>query len=131
MAFKFFNKKKDAPDRADLGALKPVSRVRGDWTLATSEALYSAVGRIANAVAMLPLHLYNNYEIATDDYREKLLSYLWAESRRQGSTEFSIPFNRQELADYLCVDRSAMSAELSRMQKDGLLSAEKNRFALS
>ena len=63
--------------------------------------------------------------------REKLLSYLWAESRRQGSTEFSIPFNRQELADYLCVDRSAMSAELSRMQKDGLLSAEKNRFALS
>ena len=62
--------------------------------------------------------------------REKLLSYLWAESRRQGSTEFSIPFNRQELADYLCVDRSAMSAELSRMQKDGLLSAEKNRFAL-
>ena len=62
--------------------------------------------------------------------REKLLSYLWAESRRQGSTEFSIPFNRQELADYLCVDRSAMSAELSRMQKDGLLSVEKNRFAL-
>ena len=63
--------------------------------------------------------------------REKLLSYLWTESRRQGSTEFSIPFNRQELADYLCVDRSAMSAELSRMQKDGLLSAEKNKFALS
>ncbi|MBR3663266.1 MAG: Crp/Fnr family transcriptional regulator [Desulfovibrio sp.] len=63
--------------------------------------------------------------------REKLLSYLWAESRRQGSTEFSIPFNRQELADYLCVDRSAMSAELSRMRKDGLLLAEKNKFALS
>ena len=62
--------------------------------------------------------------------REKLLSYLWAESRRQGSSEFSIPFNRQELADYLCVDRSAMSAELSRMQKDGLLTADKNRFAL-
>ena len=62
--------------------------------------------------------------------REKLLSYLWAESRRQGSSEFSIPFNRQELADYLCVDRSAMSAELSRMQKDGLLTVEKNRFAL-
>ena len=76
MAFKFFNKKKDAPDRADLGALKPVSRVRGDWTLTTSEALYSAVSRIANAMAMLPLHLYHDYEVAADDFREKLVNYM-------------------------------------------------------
>ena len=76
MALKFWNRKKDEEKKPDLGGLKSVSKVRGDWTLATSEALYSAVGRIANAVAMLPLHLYNNYEIATDDYREKLLSYM-------------------------------------------------------
>ncbi|MDD2956707.1 MAG: Crp/Fnr family transcriptional regulator [Oscillospiraceae bacterium] len=60
--------------------------------------------------------------------REKLLSYLSAEARRQGRAEFFIPFNRQQLADYLSVERSAMSAELSRMQRDGILSVDKNRF---
>ena len=49
--------------------------------------------------------------------REKLLSYLSSESLRQGSLEFDIPFDRQQLADYLCIERSAMSAELSRLQK--------------
>jgi CRP-like cAMP-binding protein len=62
--------------------------------------------------------------------REKLLSYLSAEAQRQGKSEFSVPFNRQQLADYLSVERSAMSAELSRMQKDGLITAEKNCFSL-
>ncbi len=62
--------------------------------------------------------------------REKLLSYLSAEARRQGRPEFSIPFNRQQLADYLSVERSAMSAELSRMQRDGLITADKSRFKL-
>ncbi len=62
--------------------------------------------------------------------REKLLSYLSAEARRQGKAEFAIPFNRQQLADYLSVERSAMSAELSKMQKDGLLTADKNIFSL-
>lgn len=62
--------------------------------------------------------------------REKLLSYLSAEAQRQGKSEFSIPFNRQQLADYLSVERSAMSAELSKMQKDDLLSVVKNCFSL-
>ena len=62
--------------------------------------------------------------------REKLLSYLSAEAQRQGKSEFSVPFNRQQLADYLSVERSAMSAELSKMQKDGLLSVVKNCFSL-
>lgn len=62
--------------------------------------------------------------------REKLLSYLSAEARRQGKPKFSIPFNRQQLADYLSVERSAMSAELSKMQRDGLLAADKNLFTL-
>lgn len=62
--------------------------------------------------------------------REKLLSYLSAESRRCGSASFSIPFTRQQLADYLSVDRSAMCAELSRMQRDGLLRADRSRFTL-
>jgi len=62
--------------------------------------------------------------------REKLLSYLSAEARRQGRADFSVPFNRQQLADYLSVERSAMSAELSRMQREGLLTVDKNSFSL-
>ena len=62
--------------------------------------------------------------------REKLILYLSEESKKQRSGEFSIPFNRQELADFLSVDRSAMSAELSKMKKDGLLNYHKNQFRL-
>ncbi len=62
--------------------------------------------------------------------REKLLSYLSAEARRQGKSELYISLNRQQLADYLSVERSAMSAELSRMQKDGLLTTNRNFFIL-
>ena len=62
--------------------------------------------------------------------REKLLSYLSSQSLRCGSLEFDIPFDRQQLADYLCIERSAMSAELSRLQKDGLLETERSHFRL-
>jgi len=62
--------------------------------------------------------------------REKLMSYLSEQARLCGNSDFSIPFNREELADYLSVERSAMSAELSKMQKDGLVSFNKNHFAL-
>lgn len=63
--------------------------------------------------------------------REKLLSYLSAESVRQGSLSFDIPYNRQQLADFLAVERSAMSFELSKLQKDGLLTTKRNHFVLS
>lgn len=62
--------------------------------------------------------------------REKLISYLSEESGRYNSPEFSIPFNRQQLADFLSVDRSAMSAELCRMRDEGLLRFNKNHFTL-
>lgn len=62
--------------------------------------------------------------------RDKLLSYLSAQALEQGGPAFAIPFNRQELAEYLAVDRSAMSAELGRMRDDGLLRFDKNRFEL-
>lgn len=60
--------------------------------------------------------------------REKLLSYLSSEAKGRGSSTFEIPFNRQQLADYLCVDRSAMSGELSKLKAEGLLDYKKNRF---
>lgn len=62
--------------------------------------------------------------------REKLLSYLSYEANLQGMRDFCIPFNRQQLADYLSVDRSALSAEMSRMKRDGLIDYEHSRFIL-
>ena len=62
--------------------------------------------------------------------RDKLLSYLSAEAQKAGAPEFTIPFSRQQLADYLSVERSAMSAELGKLQKDGLIRFSKNNFKL-
>ena len=63
--------------------------------------------------------------------REKLLSYLSAERNRHNSTVFDIPYNRQQLADYLSVDRSAMSNELCKMRDEGLIEFNKNHFILT
>ena len=62
--------------------------------------------------------------------REKLISYLSEQAGYAHSGSFTIPFNRQQLADYLSVDRSAMSAELCRMRDEGLLTFHKNNFTL-
>lgn len=63
--------------------------------------------------------------------RGRLLSYLSFQAVSCGSQEFTIPFNRQQLADYLSVDRSALSNELSKMQREGLITVRKNQFRLS
>lgn len=62
--------------------------------------------------------------------RAKLISYLSEEARRQNKNTFTIPFNRQQLADFLSVDRSAMSNELCKMRDEGLISFNKNQFTL-
>lgn len=62
--------------------------------------------------------------------REKILSYLSSESLKQSSLSFDIPFDRQQLADYLCVERAAMSVELSKLQKEGLIRTNRNHFEL-
>lgn len=62
--------------------------------------------------------------------RTKILSYLSTESLKKHSREFEIPFTRQQLADYLCVDRSGLSAELCKMRDEGLLEFKKNKFIL-
>lgn len=60
--------------------------------------------------------------------RKKVLSYLSSQILMQDKNRIRIPFNRQELADYLAVDRSALSLELSKMKKEGILSYYKNEF---
>lgn len=62
--------------------------------------------------------------------RAKLLSYLSEEAKRHNNSHFTIPFTRQQLADFLCVDRSAMSNELCKMRDEGLLQFDKNEFTL-
>ena len=63
--------------------------------------------------------------------RDKLLSYLSAEAQKHGTSEFDIPFSRQQLADYLSVERSAMSTELGKLRDEGMLSFRKNHFCLN
>ena len=62
--------------------------------------------------------------------REKLMAYLLDCAKRAGNAEFRIPFDRQALADYLGVERSAMSAELGKLQKDGILRTKGSNFCL-
>ncbi len=63
--------------------------------------------------------------------RGRLLTYFSAQTAACGRLEFDIPFNRQQLADYLNLDRSALSKELCRMRDEGLLQFEKNHFVLN
>ena len=62
--------------------------------------------------------------------REKLMAYLTLQAKRQGSRCFTIPYDRQELADYLEVDRSGLSAEISKLRQEGILKSRKNEFEL-
>ena len=89
---------------------------------------------IQNLVTILAekILVFNNKltHLSKRSTKEKLLSYLSEESIRQGTLSFSIPFDRQQLADYLCVERAALSVVISKLQKEGVLSAEKNHFTL-
>lgn len=62
--------------------------------------------------------------------REKLMAYLLWQAKSQGAASFTIPFDRQGLADYLGVERSAMSAELSKLRRDGILDFTRSHFTL-
>lgn len=62
--------------------------------------------------------------------REKLMAYLLNQAKLQGSNSFTIPYDRQELADYLEVDRSGLSAEISKLRKERILESDKRKFTL-
>jgi CRP-like cAMP-binding protein len=89
---------------------------------------------VRNLAAMLAaknLNLNDKlHHVTQRSTRDKLLSYLSAQSLRAASPSFEIPFNRQQLADYLAVERSAMSAELGRLRDEGVLTFQKNGFCL-
>ena len=62
--------------------------------------------------------------------REKLMTYLLLQAKLQNNNQFHIPYDRQELADYLEVDRSGLSAEISKLRKEGVIDCKKNYFSL-
>ena len=73
--------------------------------------------------------LYMDY-ITPQAAEEKLLAYLFDQAKQQGSAEFVIPCERQALADYLGVERTAMSAEISKLKKAGVLDTKGSWFCL-
>lgn len=62
--------------------------------------------------------------------RDKLLTYLMICAKKEGKNDFEIPFDRQDLADYLEVDRSGLSSEISKLKKEGIIDNTKNRFVI-
>lgn len=70
------------------------------------------------------------FQTSPKSIRGRLLAYLSNQAVREGSREFAIPFNRHQLADYLNVDRSALSHELGKMQREGLIQVQRNQFRL-
>jgi CRP-like cAMP-binding protein len=58
------------------------------------------------------------------------MTYLMMQAKKAGSSRFTIPFDRQELADYLEVERSGLSAEISKLRREGILESDKNEFIL-
>lgn len=70
------------------------------------------------------------FHTAPKTIRGRLLSYLSWQAARQNSMYFTIPFSRQQLADYLNVDRSALSAELGKMKREGLIDFQKSDFRI-
>lgn len=86
---------------------------------------------------MLQISLHKNLTLANRIFcttpktiRGRLFIYLSEEASKTGSTTFQIPLNRQELADYLNLDRSALSKELGKMRDEGILEFHKNQFTL-
>lgn len=62
--------------------------------------------------------------------RQKILAYLWEQAALKRTKKFQIPLNRLSLANYLCVDRSAMTRELAKMQDEGLIKFNRNTFEI-
>lgn len=89
------------------------------------------VFNLMKIVAQKNLLYHRKIEITSKrSTREKLMTYLNYEAKKHGKASFLIPYDRQELADYLEVERSGLSAEISKMRKEGILDAEKNKFTL-
>lgn len=86
---------------------------------------------LMKVVATKNLMFHQKLEIISQrTTREKLMTYLLQQAKQANSNRFTVPFDRQELADFLEVDRSGLSAEIGKLRKEGILESRKSEFVL-
>lgn len=89
------------------------------------------IGNMVRVIANKNRDLMRKVEVISKrTIRERLLAYLSIQAQLQGSRSLRIPLGRMELADYLCVDRSALTRELAKMKEEGLIDHDRDRFRL-
>lgn len=89
------------------------------------------ISNLIKVMATKNLEINKKLEIISQrTTRDKLMTYLFLTSQEMGTKSFTIPFNRQELADYLEVDRSGLSAEIGKLKKEGALFCRRSEFTI-
>ena len=107
-----------------VGSLKKLKSNTDSWCL-------KLISNLLMISAHKNLHLSGrSFHTSLKTIRGRVMAYLNSVSLRNGSKEFDIPFDRQQLADYLNLDRSALSKELGKMQKEGIICNHKNHFVI-
>jgi CRP-like cAMP-binding protein len=102
-------------------------------TLCSSACVFHStlIANLLKIIAKKNMVLNNKIHLLSQrTIREKIITYLLMQVEKHNQPYFNIPFTRHELADFLCVDRSALSRELGKMQEDGLIRFRKNQFAV-
>lgn len=86
---------------------------------------------LMKSMAIKNINFHQRIEITSKrSTREKLLAYLMLQAKKAGADSFEIPFDRQELADYLEVDRSGLSVEIGKLRQEGVIESRKKHFKL-
>lgn len=120
-------------DRAlNIGnALTNVSKSMGSGSIETPSWRYKLMANLLNISIHKNLILSGrSFHTSPKSIRGRVMAYLSSVSLQQGKREFDIPFDRQQLADYLNLDRTALSKELGKMQRDGIIRVKKSHFKL-
>ena len=108
----------------------PFSRVMHSCTMAC-EFHHRLIENMVKVIANKNRDLMQKVDVVSKrTIREKLLAYLSIQSQQQNSRYFVSPLGRVELAEYLCVDRSALTRELAKMKEEGLIDYDKNCFRI-
>ncbi len=108
----------------------PFARVMHSCTMAC-EFHHRLIENMVKVIANKNRDLMQKVDVVSKrTIREKLLAYLSIQAQRQNSRYFEIPMGRVELAEYLCIDRSALTRELVKMKEDGLIDYDKNCFRI-
>lgn len=107
-----------------LDTLKQPLSSKNSWMLKIVENLLNISAHKNLALST------RSFQISPKTIRARVLAYLSSISMQKGAEEFKIPFDRQQLADYLNLERTALSKELGKMQRDGLITVKKNHFKI-